>query len=111
MERTDFEAIIKEINEAECYSVHYVDEDCELFANAKPELVAKGLDVDTHRWYECSTNVYKIGEWFLGVFGVSNIFSESMGYNDCDFPCVAFEMEKIPSYTYQKIKENEHEHK
>ena len=101
MDRKNFEAIIEEINNAECYGVHYVDE-CDLFMKANPKLVVKNLDVDTHRWYECSTSVYKIGDWFLGVFGVSNIFSESMDYSDCSFTCTAFEMEEIPSVTYER---------
>ena len=99
MTREGFEAIIKEINEAKCYSVHEM-EGCDLFYVENPAPTKDNLDVDKHRWYEISTSVYKIGEWFLGVRGVSDLFSESMGYDDCCVETVAFEMEEVPSVTY-----------
>jgi len=104
MNRQEFEAIIKEINEAKCLSVHEVEDVCQLFCAAKPECVAKALNVDKHRWYEISTNVYKIDEWFLGVRGASDLFSEEMGWDDADVKSTAFEMERIPSYTYKQKK-------
>ncbi len=100
MNREEFEAIIKEINEAKCCSVHAVEEECNLFYEAKPKCVKSGLDVDKHRWYEVSTSVYAFGEWFLGVRGASDLFSEEMDFDDCGIKTIAFEMEAQQSTTY-----------
>jgi hypothetical protein len=107
MTRQEFEAIIKEVNEAKCCGVHYVEDECELFSKAKPKEVASGLYVDKHRWYEISTTVYMVGEWYLGVTGVTDLFSEQMGYDDCDVDTVAYEMEQSQSVTYVQRKEQE----
>ena len=100
MERQEFEAIVKEVNDAKCCSVYAVEDDCELFAKAKAESIVNGLFVDKHRWYEITTSVYKVGEWFLGVRGVSALFSESMSFSDCEIETIAFEMELVLSETY-----------
>lgn len=106
MTRQEFEAIIKEVNEAKCCSVHAVEDECELFSEAKPKCVKEGLGVDKHRWYETSIEVYVIGEWFLGICGVSDLFSEQVGYDDCSIETTAFEMEEVQSVTYiEKTKE------
>jgi len=101
MTRQEFEAIVKEVNEAKCYSVYQVEDVCTLFIAAKPKLVAKGLDVDKHRWYEITTDVYKIGEWFIGICGASDLFSEQMSYSDAEIETIAFEMEEVPSVSYR----------
>lgn len=65
--------------------------------------VAKRLYPDNHRWYQMATDVYKCEDGFLGVRGVSIIFSESMCGSDCGQDVELFEMEQVPSVTY-KIK-------
>jgi len=105
MNKEQFEAIIKEVNEAKCDSVHAVEVECDLFYEANPKMVKKGMNVDKHRWYEISTCVYLIGEWYLGVCGVSDLFSESMGYDDCNVETNAFEMEQVQSVTYIQKKD------
>lgn len=102
--RQEFEAIIKEVNDAKCVSVYAVKNDCDLFYNAKPVCVKEGLDVDKHRWYETSVSVYAIGEWFLGIAGVSGLFSEPMTFSDCDVETIAYEMEAVQSVTYVPTK-------
>ena len=106
MTRQEFEAIIKEINDAKCNSVHSVEDECELFAKGDYKCVKEGLNVDKHRWYENSTNVYAVGEWFLGVCGPSDLFSESSSFEDLFVDTVAFEMEEVQSVTY-KLKEKQ----
>jgi len=64
-------------------------------------VVASGLDVATHRWYETSTTVIKILGRFIGINGVSNVFSENMGFEDCGVDINFFEMEEIASVTYK----------
>ena len=105
MEREKFEAIIKEINKAKCDSVHSVEDECPIFAECGYKCVAEGLDVDKHRWYETSINVYAVGEWLLGICGPSDLFSESSSYSDLFAETTAFEMEAVQSVTYQALKE------
>ena len=112
MTRQEFEAIIKEVNEAKCCSVHAVEEECNLFFKAKPKCVKEGLDVDKHRWYEITTNVYAIDEWFLGIRGPSDLFSESSSFDDLYVETAAIEMKEVQTVTYtelKKIKEKENE--
>ena len=78
----------------------------EVFSGLKP--VAKGLNPDEHRWYWISTDVYEIDGAFIGVAGVSSLKSESMGFDDCEIYCEAFEMVPVQTTTYvEKPKETE----
>jgi hypothetical protein len=65
------------------------------------EEVASELDIDKHRWYETSVSVYKIGDEFLGVESVTDVFSESMGYSDCGHTLNFFEMEEFVTISYR----------
>src|SRR6187402_1326139 len=69
------------------------------------EQVDLELDVDKHRWYETSTTVYKIGNEFLGVDAVTDVFSESMGYSDCGHTLNFFEMEEFVTTSYRAKKD------
>ena len=103
MKREKFEKIIKEINDAEAESIYQVEDDCDSFYEAKPQLLKNDLDKDEHRWYEITTNVYKIGEWFLGIRGASKLYSENSAWSDLCVSTIAFEMEEVPSVTYKKV--------
>lgn len=63
--------------------------------------MADGLDVDTHRWYETSISVYKVLDGFLGVRYLTNLFSESMDWEDCYHTLQFFEMEEIQITSYK----------
>ena len=67
-----------------------------------PQRVAENLEKDEHRWYEISTSVYKLEDGFVGIRGVSTIYSEYMDAEDCGFRCAASEYIEIPSFTYKK---------
>ena len=67
-----------------------------------PQRVADNLEIDNHRWYEISTSVYKLEDGFVGIRGVSTIYSEYMDAEDCGFRCTASEYIEIPSFTYKK---------
>ena len=71
----------------------------EIFPDLKR--VASDLDVDRHRWFELATNVYECEDGFVGVNGISEVFSEMMSYSDCDCPCTAAEYEAVQSITYK----------
>jgi hypothetical protein len=62
--------------------------------------VAQGLDVDKHRWYEITTTIIKIYDRFLGIRGVTGLFSESMDIADCGVSLEFFEMREIQTTSY-----------
>lgn len=62
----------------------------------------EGLSVDTHRWYETSVSVIEIYNGLLGIRHITNIFSESSGYEDCYVTIDFFEMEEVQEIAYKK---------
>ena len=80
------------------------DMEYSLFNNYKdpPQRVAENLEIEEHRWYEVSTSVYKLEDGFVGVRGVSKIYSEDTNAEDCCTKCSASEYIEIPSVTYKK---------
>ena len=98
MNRNQFDEMLKEFQAEQTYD----SDDCETMGKYRKELkrIASGLDVDKHRWYECSTTVYAVGEWFLGVNEVTGLFSESMGISDCMVTSNFFEMEAQQTTMY-----------
>jgi len=90
--------LIAEINVATFSSPHFVEDEVDL---GGAEKVAT-IDRDEHRWYTLGTIVFKASDGFFGVHGPIQLKSESMGYSDIEFGCVAFEMEEVPSVTYRK---------
>ena len=89
--------IVDLINVASIYSPHYVEDEVDM-GNA---VEVATIDLDEHRWYVIGTVVFKIGEEFFGVRGPVSLKSESMGFNDLDEGCEAFEMEEVPSVIYR----------
>lgn len=77
------------------YSLFYTNKDL-------PKRVANNLEIEKRRWYEISTSVYKLEDGFVGIRGVSTIYSESMVAEDCGFRCTASEYQEIPSVTYKR---------
>ncbi len=67
------------------------------------ERVAIWLDLDEHRHYEKETIVYKCEDWFVGIHGVSKLYSEESSYEDIGENCTAFEMKEVPTVTYQRL--------
>jgi uridine phosphorylase len=57
---------------------------------------------EEHRWYVLGTVVYKVGDEFFGVRGPVTLKSFSMGWDDVGTKCVAFEMEQVPTVTYER---------
>jgi hypothetical protein len=73
----------------------------EYFKNSTFEEVAFDFYVDTHRWYETSTTVVRINGIFMGVNYITNIFSESMDYEDCYHHLEFMEMEEYVTTSYR----------
>ena len=94
--------LIDYINSNEFYILW--DMENSLFNNDKdlPQRVAENLEIEEHRWYDVSVSVYKLEDGFVGVRGVSKIYSEDTNAEDCGFRCTASEYIEIPSFTYKK---------
>lgn len=73
------------------------------FEESFPDLkrVVSDLNIDRHRWFEASTNVYECEDGFVGVNGVAELYSEMMSWDDCDCPCTAAEYEAVQTITYK----------
>jgi hypothetical protein len=67
-------------------------------------IVAEGLDVSKHRWYETSTTVVRIFGRFLGIHRVTQLYSEMMMWEDCYHTIEFFEMEEVRTVTYKPKK-------
>ena len=97
----EFENLTVTINEAKCNNLYAVD-DIDGFPSSA-EKVMENLDIDKHRWYEISTTVYKLGEWFFGVCGPSQLYSESGDWESLCKLVEAFEMKEVSTVTYEGI--------
>lgn len=70
------------------------------------KIVSEDIDVDRHRWYEISTTVYKVEDGYVGIRGISQIYSEYMSDKDCDYLCEASEYEEVQTISYREKKQN-----
>ena len=91
--------LIESVNSDHIYCIQDFEE------NYPVECVASNLYMDTHRWYETSTSVYKCSDGYVGVNGVSQLFSEDMSYSDVDCPCIAEEFAPVQSIVYKPKRE------
>ena len=48
------------------------------------KLLADGMDVSRHRWFEISTSYFELDNGIIGIRGVSKIDSEMMSASDCN---------------------------
>jgi hypothetical protein len=74
----------------------------EYFENEDYDEIQEGLDIDTHRWYETSTQVIKIYNRYLGINSITNMFSESSSPDDIGYTILFFEMEPVQVVSYKK---------
>ena len=96
--------LIDYVNSNGFYSM-YDFEDSLTDRESELEIVSEDIDVDRHRWYEVSTTIYKVEDGYVGVRGVTYLYSEDMTYSDCDYLCKASEYEEVQTISY-RIKQN-----
>lgn len=60
----------------------------------------KCQDYNIHRWYIMATDIYEVEDGYIGVRGVAELKSESLGFSDCNEHCKATEYEAIQTITY-----------
>lgn len=66
------------------------------FTNCVKEL----LDVDKHRWYETSIQVYELPDGYLGVQCITDVVGESNSVEDMFWTLKFFEMDQIQVISY-----------
>ena len=66
------------------------------------KIIPESINVDRHRWYEISTTVYKVEDGYVGIRGISQIYSEYMSDKDCDYLCEASEYEEVQTISYRE---------
>ena len=67
--------------------------------------IVERINADRHRWYEVSTTIYKVEDGYIGVRGVTHLYSEGLLYSDCDYLCEASEYEEVQTISY-RVKQN-----
>jgi hypothetical protein len=92
--------LVEKVNSTKYWSLYSLEKDFEF--NLK--IVAHGLYVDKQRWYETSTTVYECEDGFVGVSGISQMYSDYMDYDDCECECFAEEFEQKQVITYVPVK-------
>ena len=97
--------LIDYVNSNGFYSM-YDFEDSLTDRESELEIVSEDIDVDRHRWYEISTTVYKVEDGYVGIRGISQIYSEYMSDKDCDYLCEASEYEEVQTISYREKKQN-----
>ena len=70
------------------------------------KIIPESIDVDRHRWYEVSTTIYKVEDGYVGIRGVTHLYSEGITYIDCDYLCEASEYEEVQTISYRKKNKN-----
>lgn len=87
--------VIEKVNSESFWSLFDFEENFDL------RCVASDLNVDRHRWYELSTNVYECDDGFVGVSGIAECYSEMMSPVDCG--CSCFAEQYVPIETVQYV--------
>lgn len=67
----------------------------------KDNIVAGGLEVDKHRWYETCICVFKSGDSFIGVRYCSQSYSEGQTFDDIRWILAFVPMKAVQTTIYQ----------
>lgn len=96
--------LINYINFNEFYSLSNMENTlyCDFLDEELPQRVAENLEKEEYRWFEISTSIYKLEDGFVGINGLSKIYSEGTNVEDYCFKCFASEYQEIPSVTYKR---------
>lgn len=107
--------IVEELNELKItqkeYSILEQEDVYEVFEKyggvSDFEVVCENLDIDTHRWYELSTTVFrsKASGYTFGVVQVSSVFSDMTELTDIFHILKSFEMREVAVVSYAEGRE------
>ena len=93
--------LIDYVNSNGFYSI-YEFEDSLTDRQLELKTVSEDIEVDRHRWYEISTTIYKVEDGYVGIRGISQIYSEYMSDKDCNYLCKASEYEEVQTISYRE---------
>lgn len=71
------------------------------------KLVAEDLEIERYKWFGVSTDVYEVEDGYIGITGVTEVYSTAMDSSDCDYPCIACEYEPYTTINYRPKNVNE----
>lgn len=70
----------------------------------KHTVLAEGLEVNKHRWYETSTTAIQFEDGsIMGINSVTNIYSENMMFEDCGADLSFFPMSEVKVISYVRV--------
>ena len=98
--------LIDYVNSNVFYSIYEFEDSLTDKQFKELKIVPESIDVDRHRWYEVSTTIFKVEDGYVGVRGVTHLYSEGMTYKDCDYLCKASEYEEVQTISYRKKNKN-----
>lgn len=107
-ENKEVKDLIRKLNELDIIQTSFgwfedlPDDIWEEYFKDNHQPVETGLNIDTHRWYETALNVYPVGDSFIGVQFVHNVFSESTELIDIFWTLRFYEMEPHTVTTYRQ---------
>ena len=90
------ELIDKVNSTTNCYSIHHAEDFIK-----KINKVASDIYVEKHKWYNISTNIYRLEDGFVGITRPSMLKSKSIIWSDCDYTCIVEEYESVYKLIYQ----------
>lgn len=85
------ELIDKVNSTTNCYSIHHAEDFIK-----KINKVASDIYVEKHKWYNISTNIYRLEDGFVGITRPSMLKSKSIIWSDCDYTYI---VEKYKEFT------------
>lgn len=78
------------------------EEELNNILGTKLDIIASGLNIDKHRWYEIATDVISVNGDYIGVDYVADLFSDGMSVDDVFHTLKFFPMKQVKSVTYIK---------
>ena len=98
--------LIDYVNSNRFYSLYEFEDSLTDRQSKELKIVPESIDVDRNRWYEVSTTIVKVEDGYVGVRGVTHLYSEGMTYSDCDYLCEASEYEEVQTISYRRKNKN-----
>jgi hypothetical protein len=106
--REIFEDILKILQESEnIFSIYRLDDNdvevWEKYPDVYYNIIDKNRKIEKHRWYENSETIIQIGDWFIGAYGPTQLYSEMSTWEDIYQNVEFYEVEKVEKTIYDYV--------
>jgi len=106
----ELKALVKKLNDLKidqtcCWEEDIPNDLWEAHFNVNFKTVAKGLNIDKHRWYEVSTDVIEMMGGFLGIRHISKMYNENSDIEDFCHTLKFYVMEPYEVISYRIAEE------